>query len=138
MARRAPSQHDYELLAEFRASLRDFLAFSEEAARQAGLTPRQHQALLAIRGAPGKGHMSVGDLAERLKLQHNTAVELANRLEATGFVARVGDKEDRRRVWLKLTREGEAKLAALSTAHLDELHRLRPVLRELLDRFTDQ
>ena len=78
--------------------------------------------------------MSVGDLASRLKLQHNTAVELANRLEATGLVERTVDPADKRRVWLKVTREGEAKLAALSTAHRDELHRMRPVLRLLLNR----
>ena len=82
--RRLPTQQDYEALAEFRAALRGFLSFSEEAARAAGLTPRQHQALLAIKGSPGGTRLSVGDIAARLRLRHNTTVELVNRLLAAG------------------------------------------------------
>lgn len=131
---RTPTQQDYELLAEFRATLRGFLAFSEDAARHAGLTPRQHQALLAIKGSPAKAPVSIGDLAERLQLRHNTTVELANRLSDAGLIARVSDAADKRRVWLKVTPKGEARLAALSAAHLDDLRRMRQVLRRLLDR----
>lgn len=134
MAGRAPTQQDYELLAEFRSTLRGFLAFSEEAARQAGLTPQQHQALLAIKGSPGKAPVSVGDLAERLQLRHNTTVELANRLSDAGLIARLADAADKRRVWLKVAPKGEAHLAALSKVHLEDLRRMRAVLRRLLDR----
>ncbi|HZD89240.1 MAG TPA: MarR family transcriptional regulator [Pseudolabrys sp.] len=122
------------MLAEFRATLRGFLAFSEDAARKAGLTPRQHQALLAIKGSPNKKPVSVGDLAERLQLRHNTTVELANRLVDAGLIARVTDVDDKRRVWLKVTAQGEARLAALSKIHLEDLRRMREVLRRLLDR----
>lgn len=134
MADRNLTQHDYEMLADFRITLRRFLSFSEAAAREAGLTPRQHQALLAIKGAPGEAPVSVGDLADRLQLHHNSTVELANRLAEAKLIVREPDPSDRRRVWLRLTREGEAKLAALSASHLEELRRIRPVLRRLLAR----
>lgn len=134
MAARAPTQQDYELLAEFRATLRGFLAFSETAARAAGLTPRQHQALLAIKGSPKKKPVSIGDLADRLQLRHNTTVELANRLVDAGLIARTADAEDKRRVWLKVTPKGEARLAALSKMHLEDLRRMRLVLRRLVER----
>ena len=42
---------DYEAPTTFRRVLRQFTAFSEQAAPQAGLTPQQHQALLAIKGS---------------------------------------------------------------------------------------
>jgi DNA-binding MarR family transcriptional regulator len=134
MARPILTQRDYELLADFRGVLRRFLSFSEDAARRAGLTPRQHQALLAIKGSPGRAAVNVGELADRLHLHHHSAVELADRLVRAGLVTRVHDTLDRRRVWLKLAGKGEARLAALSAIHLDELRRARPVLRRLVSR----
>ncbi len=134
MGRGVPTQHDYELLAEFRLALRQFLAFSETAARQNGLTPRQHQVLLAIKGSAGKAPVSVGDLAEYLQLHHHSAVELVDRLAKAGLVTRIQDTADRRRVWLKLAAKGEKRLSALSAIHLDELRRARPVLRRLVNR----
>ncbi len=134
LVRSLPTQQDYEALAEFRATLRHFLAFSEEAARAAGLTPRQHQALLAIKGSAGEEPLSIGALAERLGLRHNTAVELTHRLVAAGLIVRMPDNTDRRRVLLALTQKGETCLAALSTSHLEELRNVRPVLRKLLRR----
>jgi len=138
MAGRRPTQQDYEILAEFRATLRRFLAFSEAAARRAGLTPRQHQALLAIKGAPSKTALSVKELADRLQLRHNSTVELANRLTKTGLLVRTTDRTDRRRVRLKATRRGEARLAALSAIHLQDLRRMRQVLHRLLDRLDSE
>ena len=132
--RRRPTQTDYEALAEFRATLRRFLVFSEGAARAAGLTPRQHQALLAIKGAPDGLPLSVGELATRLGLRHNTGVELAKRLLASELSVRATDAADRRRVLLRLSPDGEARLAALSASHLEELRGARPVLRKLLRR----
>src|SRR5579859_1886698 len=78
------SKADYEALAEFRWSLRHFLGFSEAAARAAGITPQQHQALLAIKGFPGRDKVSVGELAERLQIEHHSAVGLADRLVRRG------------------------------------------------------
>jgi DNA-binding MarR family transcriptional regulator len=125
-------QQDYWRLAEFRYLLRGFLAFSETAAADAGLTPRQHQALLAIKGASRDAVPTIGYLAERLRIQHHSAVELVDRLVDAGLLARAHDVHDRRRVVLKLTRAAEARLGRLSASHLDELNRIRPALLELL------
>ena len=125
---------DYEMLASFRFALRRFLAFSEAAARCDGLTPRQHQALLGIRSMQGRGASSVSDLAAFLILQHNSTVELVDRLVAAGLVARTTDPKDGRRVLLTLTKLGEKRLANLSQAHLDELDQIGPELRRLLTR----
>jgi DNA-binding MarR family transcriptional regulator len=125
---------DYRLLSEFRYLLRCFLEFSETAAVKAGLTARQHQALLAIKGAPEGTTATVGYLAERLRIQHNSAVELTDRLEEAGLIRRVPDAEDRRRVRLELTDLAEKQLRHLSESHLAELDRMRPALLEILHR----
>jgi DNA-binding MarR family transcriptional regulator len=130
------TQEDYTTLAEFRYLLRCFLEFSENEAKAAGLTPRHHQALLVIKGYGRGKPIAVGDLAERLKIRHNTAVELANRLAEGGLVERLHDGLDQRRVLLQLTAVAERRLAALSSAHLDELSRIRPVLKQLLQRYS--
>jgi DNA-binding MarR family transcriptional regulator len=123
---------DYELLAEFRWSLRQFLRFSERAARTAGITPQQHQALLAIKGFPGRDRVLIGELAERLQLLHHSAVGLADRLAQGGYIRRELDQADRRRVYLALTTKGEAVLELLSAAHRQQLHQLSPQLRRVL------
>jgi DNA-binding MarR family transcriptional regulator len=121
---------DYRLLAEFRFVQRRFLAFSEAAARRAGLTPQQHQALLAIKGHDGAS--TVGDLARQLLIRHHSAVGLSNRLAAAALLKRTPDPRDRRRMTLSLTAKAERILARLSTAHRDELRRLAPTLRAIL------
>lgn len=126
------TQTQYELLADLRHSLRRFLAFSEDAAQSVGLTPAQHQALLAIKGFPGT--ISVGELAARLIVRHHSAVGLVDRLIEQGHVRRAGDTTDRRRVNLSLTPRGEALLARLSAAHRDELRRIGPDIEALLVR----
>ena len=123
---------DYQRLAEFRYLIRCFLEFSEAAAAREGLTPRQHQALLAIKGTPAGTRPSVGYLAERLRIRHHSAVELVDRLADASLITREPDTEDRRRVRLRLTATAEARLAQLSASHLSELNRLRPALLELL------
>ena len=132
--RPAISQADYQRLAEFRYLIRRFLEFSQVQANDAGLTPRQHQALLAIKGFPGGGPVTIGDLAERLRIRHHSAVELVNRLCEAGLVARDQDKQDNRRVLLQLTERADDHLAELSAAHLDELSRIEPMLKRLLTR----
>lgn len=131
MTRKQPTQSDYSALAEFRYVLRGFLDFSEKAARKAGLTPRQHQALLVVKGYKRGDPISIGDLAERLFIHHHSAVELADRLVEGGLVVRLPDANDHRRVLLQLTDHAEARLEQLSGAHLDELSRMGP----LLDQF---
>lgn len=123
---------DYQLLAEFRYLLARFLAFSEQAAREAGLAPRQHQALLAIKGFPGGAEVAVGDLAERLGIRHHSAVGLVDRLVASGYLQRRHDPNDRRRIFLYLTPQGEETLSRLSAIHREELRRLTPLLGPVL------
>lgn len=126
------TQEDYAALAEFRYLLRSFLEFSEKEAKEAGLTPRQYQALLVIKGYQNGEPVTVRNLADQLKIQHNTAVELANRLVSAGLVDRIHDSSDHRRVLLQLTRTAERHLAKLSGAHLEELSRIKPVLEQVL------
>jgi DNA-binding MarR family transcriptional regulator len=128
------SLSDYQSLAEFRYEIRRFLRFSEEVAREAGVEPRQHQLLLAIKGLPSRQQPRVGVLAERLQLQHHSAVELANRLAKAGYVRRLRDSEDRREVLLNLTAKGEKLLRELSLAHRAELHTAGPALMSALRR----
>ena len=125
---------DYRLLSEFRYLIRCFLEFSETAAVRAGLTARQHQALLAIKGVREDAAPTIGYLAERLRIQHHSAVELVDRLVEAGLVEREQDPGDRRRVKLELTASAERHLAELSTSHLAELKRMRPALLEILDQ----
>lgn len=117
---------DYQALASFRFELRRFLAFSELAAGDAGLTAQQYQALLAIRAAPGAA-MLVGELADHLLLRPHSATGLVDRLEKIGVVRRQPGDTDRRRVTVGLTPHGEAILASLATMHRDALRRLGPL-----------
>lgn len=128
------SDRDYESLATFRRELRRFLAFSEEAARSAGLTPAHHQLLLAIRGHDG-GPPSISDVADALHVKLHSATELVARAEAKGLVTRSHtDPDDARRAVLALTDEGAAKLADLSTVHREELRRFRDQLADILSQ----
>lgn len=128
------SKAQYENLAAFRYALRVFLRFSEEAAKQAGVTPQQHQGLLAIKGFPGRDAVTVGELAERLQLRHHSTVELLDRLMDLKLVAREPSATDRRQVQVQLTARGEQILAKLSSAHEEQLRRIGPELRGLLER----
>src|SRR5687768_13350845 len=130
----ALSKADYEALAAFRHALRRFLDFSGEAAKTAGLTPQQHQALLAIKGFPDRDRVTVGELAEQLVQRHHSTVGLVDRLEALGLVRREADPADRRRAMVALTDRAEEVLAGLSAIHRAELRRLRPSLAALLQR----
>src|SRR5690606_27936368 len=105
---------DYAALAEFRYQLRKFLAFSETAAARVGLSSRQHQALLTIKGLARSGGIAVGMLADRLLIRQHSAVELVDRLERAGLAQRGPDPEDGRRVLVSLTPTGERRLRALS------------------------
>lgn len=131
-AGRELSLADYQLLAEFRYLLARFLSFSARAATAEGLAPRQHQALLAIKGYPGGADVNVGDLAERLGIRHHSAVGLVDRLVESGYLERRTDLKDRRRAVLSLTASAEQTLAALSAAHRQELRRIAPLLGPLL------
>jgi DNA-binding MarR family transcriptional regulator len=126
---------DYEALARFRYQLRRFLSFSEAAANKAGLTPQQHQALLAIKGFSSPDPISMGDLAQFLFIRHHTAVGLMDRMTKLGLLKRVADADDSRRVLLKLTRKGELRLRTLSKIHFEELRSASPALSRILRSF---
>lgn len=136
-ADKALTNADYAALADFRHALRQFLAFSEGSAAALGLTPQQHQALLAIRGAAPE-QATVGFVAERLILKPHSATGLVDRLEALGLVTRRTSSEDRRQALLDLTDKAESLLAELSATHREEILRLRPMLTDLLARVDRQ
>lgn len=123
---------DYERLAAFRYALRQFIAFSEQVATGVGLTPQQHQALLAVKGYPGRDSVTVGELAERLQIKHHSAVGLIDRLVSQGLMKRQAAEHDRRVVMVSLTSQGEELLRGLSAAHRDELRRIVPEMQKLL------
>jgi DNA-binding MarR family transcriptional regulator len=129
----AVTRAEYQALGAFRYALRQFLRFSEEAAVAAGITPQQHQALLAIKGFPGRDCITIGELAERLQLRHHSAVGLTDRLVAEKLTARRRDSADRREVHLVLTARGESVLEKLSAAHKEQLRRVGPQIRLLLE-----
>ena len=126
------SQQDYETLAAFRHLLRRFAAFSEAEARATGLTAQQHQALLAIKGSPGRDAVGVNDIAAHLLIRHNTAVELVDRLADAQWVRRLPDPTDGRRILVALTERGKRVLRDLAVIHQRELRSIRSTLLTLL------
>lgn len=136
MARASKSQH--QLLADFRHAMHGFLQFSGDAARQVGLTPQQHQTLLAIKGAAADQLVTIGYLAQRLHLKHHSAVGQVDRLEKRGLVRRQPSAADRRRVEVSLTTRGEALITRLSAAHHEELRRRGPALHRALQLILDE
>jgi DNA-binding MarR family transcriptional regulator len=125
---------DYQALAELRYQIRRFLHFSEEASRKAGLEPRQHQLMLALKGLPKDVRPRIGELAERLQIQHHSTVELVNRLANGGYVRRRREGPDRREVLLALTAKGENVLQELSLHHKSELRKQGPALLNAMKR----
>jgi DNA-binding MarR family transcriptional regulator len=126
------SLSDYRALAAFRYEMRRFLAFSEQAARQAGIEPQQHQMLLAVRGLPADAKPTIGTIAERLCVAHHTAVALVDKLEAGGLLERERSREDRREVLLRLTADGTAMLRRLSELHRKQLRNVGPHMVDAL------
>jgi len=127
----------YESLAALRHALRRFLNFSQDAARQSGLTPQQHQALLAIKGFPRRDYVSVTELAEGLQLRHHSTVGLVDRLVRARLLRRTPSVADRRRVELRLTAQGEKVIEKLSSTHLRELRQFGPELHRLIGSITE-
>jgi DNA-binding MarR family transcriptional regulator len=123
---------DYRALAEFRYQIRRFLRFSEQAARSAGLEPQQHQLLLTVRGLPSGTEPTVSEIAERLQIRHHSVVELIDRLEERRLLRRQRSEQDRRKVLIEVTPEGEATLQALAVVHRAELESAVPDLLKAL------
>lgn len=125
---RISSSTDYRALAEFRHQLRNFLTFSEEKARAAGVEPQQHQLLLALKGLPEGQRPTMGALAERLRLKHHTVVGLVDRLAARDLVVRRRSETDGREILVETTLQGERLLRSLTEAHKAELAMAGPAL----------
>jgi DNA-binding MarR family transcriptional regulator len=121
MIKQSKASARYRLLADFRYEIRQFLTFSEKAARDAGLEPQQHQALLAVKGLPPHRIATIGVLSERLQIAHHSAVELVNRLEAKRLIRRSRANSDRRAVVLTLTAGGDKLLRDVTEPHIEEL-----------------
>ncbi|HEY2986169.1 MAG TPA: MarR family transcriptional regulator [Candidatus Binatia bacterium] len=124
---------DYRAMAELRYEVRRFLRFSENAARAAGLEPQQHQLLLALKGLPAGMKPTITVLAERLQIQHHSAVELTDRLMNRRLVRRYRSRTDRRQVYVRLTQSGEELLKKLSLHHLNQLKSVGPGLAQVLN-----
>lgn len=140
MANRAkhqePSKSDYMMLLSFRCMLREFLQFSEKAAKRIGVAPQQYQALLAIKGFPERERITINEMAEKLMIRHNSAVGLVNRMEKEGLVKRYPSLEDRREVHVTLTSRGMRIFEKLAAAHREELSRIGPQLRSFSRHFS--
>lgn len=118
------SKEVYEYLAEFRYQLRKFQKFSETAAKQIGITPQQHQLILAIKGFPGREYVTARELAERLQITHHACVGLTDRCEALGLVSRRKNPEDGRSILIEVTPHGSRLLEKLSEIHLEEIKQI--------------
>ncbi|HTB76427.1 MAG TPA: MarR family transcriptional regulator [Polyangiaceae bacterium] len=127
-----PNLRDYRALAELRYQIRLFLSFSEGAARASGIEPQQHQLLLACKGLPLGSRPTIGTLAARLCLEHNTVVQLIDKLERHGYVTRERSPENRREVLVTLTPSAESVLAHLSVLHREQLRNAGPALHEAI------
>ena len=125
---------DYRALLAFRTALRRFERWSERQAESAGLTPAQHQLLLAVKGHDDARGPTMSEIADYLMLRHHSAVELVNRAQSAGLVDRTRDDADGRVVRLRLSDLGERRLRELSQLHLDELGQLEPLLRNVVTR----
>lgn len=125
---------DYQALAEFRYQIRKFLHFSDAAVEAAGLERAQYQLMLTIKGLPEGVRPRIRDVAERMLVQHHSAVELIDRLEAGGYVRRGRAQDDRREVLLALTAKGERVLGELALHHHEELQSAAPALVGALRR----
>lgn len=126
------SLDQYRDLAEFRRQIRRFLHFSELTAKEHGIEAQQHQLLLAVHGLPPGIRPTIREIASRLFIEHHSAVELVNRLENKGAVARHPGTGDKREVWVRLTPSGRAILRKLALAHRTELERSGPQLARAL------
>jgi DNA-binding MarR family transcriptional regulator len=131
VARRRITESDYRRLLAIRTRIRQFERWSADRATAYGLTARQHQLLLAVRGHDDPAGPTIGDVAGYLLVQHNTAVELVNRAQQLGLVQRVADTDDNRVVRLRLTEDAQRRLADISETNIEELTRLAAMLKDL-------
>jgi DNA-binding MarR family transcriptional regulator len=128
------SRAEFQRVAEFRVQFHRFLHFSSAAAEAGGLRPQQYQLLLCVSGMPDELAPTIANVAARLLLKHNSAVELVDRTIEQGWLRRSSDPRDHRCILLRLTPKGERALASLATHHLAELDQAGPELIRTLRR----
>jgi DNA-binding MarR family transcriptional regulator len=128
MSPRGSFQPNYKLMAEFRYQIRRFLRFSEETARAGGLEPQQYQLMLSLKGMPADVRPRIGDVAQRLQIQHHSTVELVDRLARRGLIKRRRSESDRREVFLELSARGDKLLQEMALRHWAEYRELAPDL----------
>ena len=136
-AKRSLTDADYERLAELRYGLRGFLHWSAQQARRAGITPTQHQLLLAVRASRNPRGATITDVAEMLLIRHHSAVGLVDRAQEAGLITRERDPDQQSVVHLRLTDHGERVLSTLSEDHLRELAQLAPTMQALLGALSE-
>jgi DNA-binding MarR family transcriptional regulator len=122
------SLQDFQALAEFRYNIRRFMRASEQILRPAGLKMQHYQLLLHIKGLPQGKQATIGEMAERLQIQHHSTVELVDRMSARGLIRRKRASEDRRQVMLELTSKGEKVIREMAHLHREELRNTGPAL----------
>ena len=127
---------EYQALAEFRYQLRKFMRHMEERTRALGVNPQQYQLLLAVKGLPPGESPTIGCLAERMQLNHNSTVELVDRCQRGGSLRRSRAGRDRRQVTLAITPQGEELLRRLGSAAREEIRERGPSLVEAVRRLT--
>lgn len=127
----ALSREDYAALAAFRKALRKFVRLTEERARDAGLSPQQHQVLLAIRARTDRDWASVGEIADSLQLKHHATVGLVDRCQTAGLVERAADPDDRRVVRVVLTSKGQNQLDTITSENLVGLQTLLRITKDM-------
>ena len=139
------SEYQYTVLVTLHAALREFLHWSAEQAEAVGVSPHQHQLLLAVRAHPGDRPPSIGDLTGYLLVRHHSTVGLVNRVVAAGLVERESDPTDHRVIRVVLTQRGQDVIDELSEAHLAELEQVgsrlgitEELLEQLARKFAEQ
>jgi len=132
----ATEKQRFEALSDFRFRLRVFLRFSEDAAREEGITVLQYQLMLHTQGFADRKWATIGEIAERLQAQPHGVVALVSRCEEAGLVRRKASAVDRRQVEVHLLAAGRKKLARLAILHADQLSDLAEAVG-LADRISD-
>jgi DNA-binding MarR family transcriptional regulator len=134
----SPSEGEFRALAAFRSTLRRFLAFSEQASANVGLTTQRYQALLVIKTYSGGEHISVGELAAELMIKEHSAAEMVSRLVQAKLARRKTDPADRRRSLVMLTPSGDRCLSRLASVHLRELRKSESAFLDLFNAGKEQ
>ena len=128
------SPTEYQVLAEFRYQLAGFLRRRKDAARSEGIQPQQYELLLAITGLAEDKQPTIKELAQQLCLEHHTVVELVDRLERKGLIARSTSTTDKRAVLLRVTPAGQRILSRIVSFSFAQLREEAPELIRSLRR----